>query len=122
MNTENILKVADAIERCSIPGLEFDMGDFFYESGCGTAACIAGWAWHVEGQKTHPMSQWQADSLSSEDAERFLGIDDWTAKTLFFGGPLMMSEISREMAVHCLRNLAATGKVDWLLAQEALTP
>lgn len=47
MNVENILKVADAIEKHELEWLGFNMATYYdadAEHACGTTACIAGWA------------------------------------------------------------------------------
>lgn len=115
MNVENILKVADAIERHSIPDLGFNMRTFgapanddyrdFSGHNCGTVACIVGWtlrvlpafrAWFNEDAVAHPFGISQSDwvELTLPDGYRF-------------------SEATSSQAVAVLRHLAATGKVDW---------
>lgn len=129
INAENILKVADAIEAKSLPGLGFTM-DYFIYSGlgaadsdklgvpdCGTVACIAGWANMVMGERSSP---------TFAAAAAFFGITEDQGEQLFYArnhplaeediygdmnAPLEM--ISVEEAVRTLRHLAATGVVDW---------
>jgi len=129
INAQNILKVADAIEGKSIPGLGFFM-DYLTYSGssaahldmigtpnCGTVACIAGWASHIMGQ---------ADRPSFSGAQEFFGITEVQREELFYARnhPLTeddgegwvhapLDQISGEQAVRTLRHLAATGVVDW---------
>lgn len=116
MNRENILAVADAIEKQSIPGLGFNMdalvdpsdgSDDRFGKGCGTVACIAGWAYCLQAGRTggdgpvhvgilHPASHW---------------LDlDWDLSLILFrsGGDILPSQ-----AVSVLRHLAETGEVDW---------
>lgn len=125
MNRENILKVADAIEQNSIPGLGFYMRDVFdTEDDCGAVACIAGWAWHVERNMERPMTRPEVKGLSPDNSAAFLGIFGDTASFLFYGGgtDLSFSELTSPVAVQCLRNLATTGKVDWDRAYYMVTP
>lgn len=128
MNVENILKVADAIERHTISDLGFNMGTLRYgehvypdKSGhnCGTVACIAGWTLAVLGNlKTEGF----------DEAAAYLGVTrandpDGNAELFFASnhprakngvGPLQL--ISQEQALATLRHLAATGEVDWSVA------
>jgi hypothetical protein len=129
MNVENILKVADAIEQHSVPGLGFNMGwltlsnqtmalegvDKLRVADCGTVACIAGWASTLTDPLNPPSFGTAAD---------FLEIDGLQRSHLFYAtnhpeasgdaedsGPL--DEIEPDQAVRTLRNFAATGQVDW---------
>jgi len=123
VNAQNILKVADAIEQHSIPGLGFNM-DYLKTAGrwahqvdhlgvadCGSVACIAGWASTV---LTH--------DIGFSVAAKALGLDGETADQLFYAtnhpkahrgeyGPL--STIEADQAIRTLRHLASTGEVDW---------
>ena len=116
MNEENILKVADAIERHSIPDLGFNMellrgaADERYPDlsghNCGTVACIAGWALAVAGKDG-----------GFEAAAEFFGFKDQEEEEsydfpLFFPGSPHYGTTSSQ-AVAVLRHLAETGEVDW---------
>ena len=117
MDKENILKVADAIEQHSIPGLGFNMNVLHFQYhedksgyGCGTCACIAGWACAI-GNITPP---------SFEAAANFLGLDiNNEGDELFWAGDFNLGRIELPQAVAALRHLAATGEVDW---ERALQP
>lgn len=117
MNTENILKLADIIAAQPWACYNDENPDFvhgyyqgcFYHS-CGTAACIAGFATAVSrGDVSAKIS-----NLSTSDvkhiAQAFLGLDRERASQLFYHGP---NDASPELAAAVLRNLAATGEVDW---------
>lgn len=130
MNVENILKVADAIEQHSVPGLAFHL-DYTYErvtetginkspdvkrmgKGCNAVACIIGWTNSVIPSGA-PLSDGHA-------AGRTLGFEDWpkAAKLFYpddeFDWPnLSYGKVTPEQAVRVLRHLAATGEVDWSL-------
>lgn len=128
MNVDNILKVADAIEKHSVSGLGFHMNylvsanpwaikeDKLGIKDCGTVMCIAGWANAISGHR---------DNASFSRASAFLGIDSRTSRDLFYaenhpeyvGGDAPLDDISAEQAVSVLRNLAATGEVDWSIDQ-----
>lgn len=134
MNVENILKVADAIEKHEIAWLGFNMRSWYADrddgftgfeyddlSGhkCGTVACIAGWATAVEvGElvliKELENSRLEGRKLTSiplvSEPEDFLGLDNHQAGQLFHGARV---DTTAAHAVRALRHLAATGKVDW---------
>lgn len=125
MNRENILAVADAIEKHSIPDLGFNMAAFYDTADeigpdmsghrCGTTACIAGWAVAVRDGGLPPLGSVNEaiiDYVAS--AVSFLGL-----------GPDKYGDIPRDLmlitdpaitpsqAVSVLRHLAETGEVDW---------
>ena len=121
MNRENILKVADAIEKHSIPDLGFNMtmwidrhpfpGQDISGHNCGTTACIAGWAAAVS------IGASEAENLNTVSvsvrrvARDYLGLSDDEALWLFEG--FSTGEEKPSQAVSVLRHLAETGKVDW---------
>lgn len=130
MNVENILKVADAIENHEIEWLGFNMAGFCKPSsdldpdrsghGCGTVACIAGWGAAVAGI---PRNDLEADFDAEDVASKFMGLRMDQADDLFYAKshPLFSkyttwTKISQGEAVAVLRNLAATGEVDWSVA------
>lgn len=127
MNRENVLKVADAIEKHSIPDLGFNMAAYLTSNepdksghGCGTVACIAGWAFEVSTNR-RPVD-WHDDVDGV--AAAFFGIDARTAEKLFVPladvratfFPLLHAEPRHAVAV--LRHLAETGEVDWSVADK----
>jgi hypothetical protein len=114
INVELIDKIITQIK--AEPKL-FKMGDWQQTVGCGTAACIAGWAWTL----TKPENfRWMGYSDWPEVAAA-MGIDEITAHKLF----LMPRNITRRafdelpaeeranIAADALENLKATGKADW---------
>lgn len=132
MNKEAILKVADAIEQHSVPGLAFNM-NYTYREGvgytpspdqdrmvvegsCGSCACFIGW--------TNLTIQDDGPSLGFGDpasAARKLGFeyddDDegkaLTSTRLFYPPVHTWSHVTPEQGVRVLRHLAETGEVDW---------
>lgn len=128
MNKENILLVADAIEKHSIEGLGFNMGDFISHrhddlSGhdCGTTACIAGWAASIAKEFTNgeQLYSFHFGTSIRGTAARFLGLTDadivyklFTPDQTDLGKPSPYTADSAK-AVRVLRHLAATGEVDW---------
>jgi hypothetical protein len=83
----------------------------FSGRGCGTAACIYGW-----------FGEAFTDDYERMSLAEFLGVDDTGVV-----GPLIMPDgyaahperFPATAAVACLRDLAATGVVDWQRALEA---
>ena len=128
VNVENILRVADAIEKHEIPWLGFNMGDWFnringtdYSNhGCKTVACIGGWANVLQistaeddysREKSLPESIWD-----TELAREWLGLSEEQAKALFYpAGYIDPLIYSLPRAVAALRHLVATGEVNWNL-------
>lgn len=108
MNKERLLELADVIENDTLPGVIFDMRcwcrdarytrDHAYE--CGAVCCIGGYA-----------EQLWPHALGARGA---LGLDCETAKYLFFAdldSPIWNA--TRAQAAAVIRNLVATGRVDW---------
>ena len=124
MNKENILKVADGIEKHSVPDLGFNMRFFCIElaeiddgnegvadhSGhdCGTVACIAGWSNAIR-------TGGRPEEIDPDEEAEWLGLSQGRADALFF--PHLPREewaaISQDQAIRTLRHLAETGEVDW---------
>lgn len=82
---------------------------------CGTAGCIAGWAYEKWGPK---------DGLTLDEGyivagKEILGIDDFTAHDLFVPGgnsnygSRIRAKITPKIAAKTLRKLAETGEVTW---------
>lgn len=125
MNKENVLAVADAIEKHSIPDLGFNMGDWVAHASdeapdrsghsCGTVACIAGWAQRL--RTGVPLS---ADSVVWWEPEaEWLGLGGDASDTLFMGDDetnKRLADVTPAEAVRVLRHLAETGEVDWSVA------
>jgi hypothetical protein len=122
MNKDRILAVADAIEKHSIRGLGFNMGDFIASwnednSGhhCGTTACIAGWAYHLAKRRKTAVNVDRYPGGAGDVARDWMGLSDRIAGGLFYarGRTAALEEIPASHAVAVLRRLAETGKVDW---------
>lgn len=87
MNTELMLRVADAIEAHPE---RFDMSEWIYADPCGTSGCIAGWTvmtacgdrLRVYNTKQITLDGHVAGTASL--AQDLLGLDDETADNLFF--------------------------------------
>jgi hypothetical protein len=135
-NIENILKVADAIEQGSVPGLGFNMAVHMGEGwGClsdvsgrhyGTVACIAGWAATLayEGDFTRVIGR--GSNAIAEKARDWLGLSEGEASQLFYPwgetGVRFLGDLTVKQAVRTLRLLAVTGKVDWAAAMKGDEP
>lgn len=121
MNKEAILAVADAIEGSTIPDLAFNMNYFYVPMrdvsdpidelveaahGCGTVACIAGWACAVFGETFDPRF---------DRARDILGLTAEQGEQLFFADGALdgLQDIPKADAVAVLRHLAETGEVVW---------
>lgn len=135
MNIGNILKVADAIEQVSVPGLGFNMscgiesaGHTIWRGprsdnsgrGCGTVACVAGWTCVVLADRDTSCDQPWVDVRV--DAQGLLDLSDVLANALFEPARGLRSSVTDEHAVRCLRNLAITGKVNWEQAMKPADP
>lgn len=131
MNTENIIKVADAIEQHSIPDLGFNMRALIdeadsinvpnhFEEPCGTVACIAGWAYVLAGgsvKTRDPVKVW-------ETATDWIGFETGgEARDLFAPHEHLgrFTRLTPTQAVAVLRHLAATGEVDWSIGAPEAT-
>jgi hypothetical protein len=119
MNKERILAVADAIENESVPGLQFDMT--VYRNSCGTAGCIAGWAFVMfadDGRRR--WDEWGNYPRGEifNTAKEVLGLCSGEAWQLFLPeDPVGENyDATAEEAVTVLRQLAETGVVDWSVA------
>ena len=115
MNKEKVLALADMIESSR---KRLEMEGFL--NTCGTAACIAGFAFVAErGQSWRKSaaeywSDWGGGISIPEIAQEYLELTEAQADELFYvwkGPPL--DAITREQAVETLRYLAQTGKVNW---------
>ncbi len=126
MNVANILATADAIEKASIAA--FDMNNWVIdhdrfgidENRCGTAACIAGHAYLLSGGQIGCRGFVTGNGVRPL-ARKFLGLNPFDASVLFIPSDyheFALDEITAEHAVRCLRNLAITGKVDWIAAMK----
>lgn len=121
MNKQNILAVAYAIERHSIPDLGFNMQYWGAPTtkevpdrtghNCGTVACIAGWASRLSLGR--PLTG-RDDAYSIGDD--FIGIGN-KVDGLFMPSFKNWNDVSPAHAVAVLRHLAETGKVDWSVTE-----
>lgn len=128
INVENILKTADAIEQHSIPDLGFNMGVFKSKAetdtgypchidltgrGCGTVACIAGWAESLWAHEGKPLALYHG-------SQHFFGMegrdDDHALLLMPEGWARSPEQYTPARAVAVLRHLAATGEVDWTIS------
>ncbi len=113
MNAERILKLADVIEAAPHEMYRsgsddsllcgFNMGKWH----CGSVGCIGGWAHQLFVQKS------TADYDGGERARIALGLTPSVASELFLPTNTRLDDILPSQAAAVLRNLAATGKVNW---------
>ena len=104
MNKERLLKLADAIEKRSIPNLAFNMStysnnidlsnknihnkysDLDIKHSCNTSGCMAGWAFVLKGntlgQLTSASEISGIDSIHNQ-AKKWLGLSSDAASHLF---------------------------------------
>jgi len=113
---------------------------------CGTPACIAGHAMDIiysdKGKDVRTMHEKDVCVNISNEAGNWLGLGIYEAETLFTADPFELvydlevepyvdedfyygdwlrerdihAHVTEEQAAWCLRNLAKTGKVDWVEA------
>ena len=149
MNVERIIELADHIDRSTVPGLGFNLAAWVYNRnvnssiglpdhsghGCGTTACIAGWAVALYGAAGEVLNPTDQDVLDGglrrvstartafrksggsyrERGQQLLGLSELQACDLFGlnGTPQRNDNVTKEQAVATLLHLAKTGKVDW---------
>jgi hypothetical protein len=121
MNRRNIKRVRDAI--AAAPRAKFDMTSWFSSMrvapaqmlhDCGTAGCIAGWAFALQNQKSKDTIDALTEDYAVDDfAGAWLGLDADTADQLFVPQRISLHAITRAHAVRALDHLLATGEVDW---------
>ena len=112
MNKENILELAEHIER--LDPEEYDQRVLAHD--CGTPACIAGHAAYLlSGMSLYP-------STGIIEAKAWLGLSSIEADCLFdsmpFGAEPGISAPTPQDAAATLRHLAETGEVDWRRAEQ----
>lgn len=127
MNRENLLRVADAIEKHEIADLGFNMCDFIGDgyidrSGheCGTTACIGGFAAALlrnHKDASDLQMYWDDPETRSlrDDGAAFLGLNGFEASDLFGGTPraLNFDDVTPAMAVATLRYAEEHDVIDW---------
>lgn len=117
MNKEAMLKVAEAIEQRSIPGLGFDMRSYVQKHPCGTTACLAGWAVAVLGglKKWEELKPVQVGPNGQgfywEKARELFDLSEEEADELFLDNSGQAS--SRQKGVEMLRYAVETGSCVW---------
>lgn len=108
MNKENILKLAEYMDR--LPGDAYDQRYIDWTSGprCGTPSCIAGHATYIAGQ-------WSPAGPILAKAREWLGLDEKQSNALFTGFPrgVVGEYLTPRDAAATLRLLAETGDVRW---------
>lgn len=125
VNGPAILKVADEMERQKDIG--FSMKSTFSGAACGTAACVAGWAFlilkpEIKAKDFYTTYQNYRNLVGDRFvpfASRLLGISEDKAWDLFYAKNHLhadwhhMGEEYRPQAIKVLRHLAYTGEVRW---------
>lgn len=134
VNKANVLKVIEAIENgVEFENLGFNMAGFKWKTeaaaaqfgttytdksgrGCGTVACIAGWATSLSTyERRHTPLRVHEVTDFDIIAQDYLGIERGQAEALFYGEGARHSldEITAEEALGTLCHLAETGDVNW---------
>ena len=131
VNKMNLMRVIKAIEGDEFKELGFNMAywmrtptmaneDHSHKHGCGTLACIGGWANVVRYGFT------TAGQYDENDAMDFLGLTDLEGIMLFYceleerdaddaAESLPMSFVTQEEALLVLNHLYDTGEINWSL-------
>ena len=129
VNKMNLMKVIKAIEGDEFEELGFNMAywmrkptmaneDHSHKHGCGTLACIGGWANVVQHGFTNSFA------YDENDAMRFLGLTHEEGIMLFYceleerneddaAESLPMSFVTQEEALLVLNHLHDTGEIVW---------
>jgi hypothetical protein len=110
MNAERVLQLADFIEVAR-DNLSFDMRTFGRDTACGTACCIAGFACVAFEEAAASNLTWMSGVSST--ARDLLGLDPDQATELFLPTCEEWYDCTPATAASLLRDLAATGIVDW---------
>ncbi len=118
MHQENIRLIADIIEHDtdspSSLGLDLDLNEWGFKTGCGTRACIAGYT--VAYFEPETFTKYLEHEISSchliESAKRHLQINDEETYDLFKYVPEKYAN-SRPQTAAVLRHFANIGKIDW---------
>lgn len=145
MNSDFMLKVADAIEKEQkfhfldkdgwkvTLSTSFDMESWgtmvnmephthTQALDCGTSACVAGWACILDSPEGWYRRLTGYDSFSTERRARvLLGLSDADAHRLFYASPVGMVWLNdnAKYVPDALRWMALNGEVDWVRALEA---
>lgn len=128
MNVTNLTRLADLLESPEAEG-HFDIGTWFsYKmpsriSGfairqqlhnCGTTACIGGWAAALGGEEGTIGNAW-----SDKEVREWMGLPETGAYwSLCYAYPT--ESITPKQAARVIRNLIATGSVDWSILSEEI--
>lgn len=125
MNKANILAVADAIEKHSIPDLGFNMGEIVSNSrkdysgqNCDTVACIIGWTYAVAKHAKRAGELGCSLEWDRRNTQKFLEISGEEGGRLCLprGFATRSDRYPALKAVRVLRHLAEAGEVDWTIA------
>ena len=111
MNKENILKLADTIDKCNTVACgeeddeyyQFSMENYWFD--CGTPACISGWADELFGDSRTSLG------ITGGQAHQLFEPRNYYAD--FRRQPGQEGHITARHAAAVLRNLVETGVVDW---------
>lgn len=135
-NIENILKLADFIEKLpdydsnvekkpkTFRGHAFHMGDWVVNmwyrvtggtAPCGTAGCVAGSATFCFRKEYNKFARNYTSGFSDtkDFGKEILGLNFHESEQLFVPSFLNMNVVKAKDAVETLRRLARTGKVHW---------
>lgn len=115
MNIDKLIEIAEWLEAGAphYKGVDgFDMQHFIQtEPSCGTTCCIAGAAvqFSLEKPVEDALDLVSHKSEVEDMAADILGIDSLVSGDLFYGE----FDADPAWAARCIRNLIATGTVDW---------
>lgn len=116
LNVPAVRELADLVEKQKHDGIGEESGFNMsrYRHGCGSPACIAGWALWME----YPGDDFDWVEDVAEEAGKILGIDEYEDQMhLFLGHEFIgdLQKITPSDAAKVLRNLADTKEIDWTI-------
>lgn len=136
MNAENLRILADHVEK--LPMLEknksphskrttdaFSMGTWhnMKKMGCGAVACLGGWSsmlFLTPDQQSDVLEERQSLGGENRLIRDALGLNSEQMELLFYPKTAYWEDIQPAQAASVVRNLIATGKVDWTPVYDAL--
>ena len=128
LNTALLTQIIEAMKaddgEAILMNIFIEDSDKFRSTGCGTAGCVAGWAFMVHYAGTTKQARGLALMPNWElAAAKLLGIDHTVATSLFYMShchwgqtgdfDTLHANVRKHAAIFALEHLRDTGEVDW---------